>query len=237
MSRRSGKALSPDVSARIEDVATRLFILHGYNGVSYLDIAREMGVTHSSIHYYFRSKPILAEAVLRRVAEATLEAMRSIWADPDSSLFDKFVRTRDWIYGQYLLSNPHGKGGQPWGLLSRFTADAEALTVPMRRIIRTSVERLEEHIASGVRAEAARGALAADAPRDGITLQIASLLSIAGQITRHVSGFERLDALMRWTHAAIDRAYSVVPETSNWPPLPPLRHAVRVTGDAHASPV
>lgn len=214
------KALNPDVSARIEEVATRLFILHGYNGVSYLDIAREMGVTHSSIHYYYRTKPVLAEAVLRRVADATLGAMKRIWVDPATTLFAKFVATRDWMHGQYLLSNPGGKGGKPWGLLSRFTADAEALTPSMRRVIRSSVDKLEEHIAAGVAASVARGDLVPDAPEEGITLQIASLMSVTGQITRHAAGFERLDELMRWTQACIQRAYGTAESSPEWPPLP-----------------
>jgi AcrR family transcriptional regulator len=221
------KALNPDVSARIEGVATRLFILHGYNGVSYLDIAREMGVTHSSIHYYYRTKAVLAEAVLRRVADATLGAMKSIWADPSTTLFAKFVATRDWIHGQYLRSNPGGKGGKPWGLLSRFTSDAEALTLPMRRVIRASVDKLEEHIATGVAASVAHGYLAADAPQDGITLQIASLMSVTGQITRHAAGFERLDELMRWTHACLERAYGAAETVPAWPPLPDHGNAQR----------
>jgi AcrR family transcriptional regulator len=233
-SRRKVKPVSADVSERIEQVATRLFILHGYNGVSYLDIAKEMGVTHSSIHYYYRSKAILAEVVLRRVAEAMLGAMKRIWADPTTSLFDKFVGTRDWIYDQYLLSNPQGSGGEPWGLLSRFTADAKALTPSMRRVIRASVNKLEEYIAAGVEAEAARGALVAEAPRAGIALQIGSLLLISGQITRHASGFDRLDALMRWTHAAIDRAYGAEPEHRAWPE--PARARPNPHASAEAQP-
>lgn len=232
---RAGGTPSADVAERIEQVATRLFILHGYNGVSYLDIAREMGVTHSSIHYYYRSKAILAEAVLRSVAAVTLDAMKNIWAEPATDLFDKFVHTRDWIYSQYLMSNPQGSGGRPWGLLSRFTADAEEMTAPMRRIIRSSVAKLEEHVAAGIELEAARGALAADASKDGIALQIGSLLTIAAQITRHASGFERLDALMRWTHATIERAYGVEVEARAWPALPSPRRAAEVSAGAQRS--
>ena len=97
--RNNAATTSADVTSRIEEVATRLFILHGYNGVSYLDIAKELGTTHSNIHYYYRTKALLAEAVLRRVADATLDAMKGIWTRPGTSLFDKFIGTRDWIYG------------------------------------------------------------------------------------------------------------------------------------------
>jgi TetR/AcrR family transcriptional repressor of nem operon len=53
-----------DLQVRIEEVGIRLFITHGYNGTSYLDIARELGISHSNIHYYYRTKAVLAEAVL-----------------------------------------------------------------------------------------------------------------------------------------------------------------------------
>lgn len=222
--RKNGAAIDPDVTSRIEEVATRLFIRHGYNGVSYLDIARELGITHSSIHYYYRTKAVLAEAVLRRVAEATLGAMKNIWTDPTTSLFDKFTGTRDWIYGQYLLFNPGGKGGRPWGLLSRFTLEADALTPAMRRLIGSSVDKLESHIATGVRAAVQSGELARDAPEAGITLQIASVMSVTGQMTRHSAGFERLDELLRWTYVGVERAYGAAATRHRpWPELPRSR--------------
>lgn len=213
--------LGGDAMARIEEVATRLFILHGYNGVSYLDIARELGITHSSIHYYYRTKAVLAEAVLRRVAETTLGAMKSIWTDPDSALFEKFVATRDWIYAQYLLSNPSGKGGKPWGLLWRLSMDADSLNTGMKRFLRSNVDKLEDYIAGGVAAAVTSGELCKDAPVEGITLQIAILMSATGQVTRHSAGFERLDSLMRWTFFALYRAYGKPGDKAKpWPALP-----------------
>lgn len=218
---RSVPELGGDAMARIESAATRLFILHGYNGVSYLDIARELGITHSSIHYYYRTKAVLAEAVLRRVADATLGAMKGIWADSGTSLFDKFVATRNWIYAQYLVSNPGGKGGKPWGLLWRLSMDADSLPAGMKRFLRANVDKLEDHIAGGVAAAVAGRELVADAPVEGITLQIASLMSATGQVTRHAAGFERLDELMRWTLAGIMRAYGAVGvRPRGWPALP-----------------
>ena len=164
---------------------------------------------------------MLAEAVLRRVADATLSAMKAIWADPRTSLFDKFAGTRDWIYGQYLLFNPGGNGGRPWGLLSRFTMEADALDPTMRRLIRGSVDRLEDHIATGVRVAVERGELVVDAPQAGITLQIAGLMAVTGQMTRHSSGFDRLDDLLRWTYAGIERAYGATGAPARtWPQLP-----------------
>jgi TetR/AcrR family transcriptional repressor of nem operon len=219
--RKASRVVNLDFAARIEEVATRLFILHGYNGVSYLDVARELAVTHSSIHYYFRTKALLAEAVLRRVADTTLGAMKGIWADPESSLRAKFVGTRDWMHAQFLQSNPTGKGGRPWGLLSRFSLEADALSTPMRRILRASLDRLEEHVNAGVRAAVGNGELAADAPVAPIALQIVSLMAVTGPMTRHASGFDRVDELMHWSYVVIARAYGRTgSEALEWPAVP-----------------
>ncbi len=209
-----------DAPARIVAVATRLFTLHGYNGVSYLDIARELGTTHSKIHYYFRTKDLLAEAVLRGVADRTLAAMREIWARPDASLHERLLGTRDWIHRQYLEFNPEGQGGRSWGLLARFTLDADSLTPSMRKLIRATLEKLDEYVAAGVRAAIERGELVPDAPADGIALQIAAVLSVTGQLTRRASGFERLHELLRWTYVGIVRAYGRSPRHPlAWPEL------------------
>ena len=193
--------------ARIVDAAARLFIAHGYHGVSYLTIGKELGISHSNIHYYFRIKSMLAEAVLRQVSDATLESMKSIWVDPASTLFDKLLKTRDWMYEHYLLFNPGGKGGHSWGLLARFTMDADALPLPMKRLMRSTLQRLEEFIAEGVKLAVQSGELSEDAPQAGITLQITSLVSVSGQATRSGGNFDRLDDLIKWTYTSIRRAY------------------------------
>jgi AcrR family transcriptional regulator len=203
---------------RIVEVAVRLFITHGYNGVSYLSIAKELGISHSNIHYYFRMKSMLAEAVLRQVADATLQSMQKIWLDPSSSLFEKLIGTRNWMYEHYLQFNPGGKGGQSWGLLARFTMDADALSLPMKRLVRSTLQRIEDYISTGVRLAVESGELVGDAPQAGITLQLSSLISVSGHATRSAAGFDRLDELIKWTYAAIRRAYGRPDGTQpRWP--------------------
>ena len=196
-----------DQQARIVEVAARLFIAHGYHGVSYLHIAKELGINHSNIHYYFRVKAMLAEAVLRQVSDATLESMKKIWINPETTFLAKLLSTRNWMFEHYLEFNPGGKGGHSWGLLARFTMDADALSPPMRKLMRSTLQRLDDYIAEGVRLAVESGELVEDAPQAGITLQISSLLSVSGQATRSGGGFERLEDLIKWTYTSIARAY------------------------------
>lgn len=213
----AGPAAAPplDLSERIEQVATQLFIRNGYHGVSYLGIAKELGITHSNVHYYYRTKPALAEAVLRRVAADTLAATARIWRDPEGSLADKFRRLRDWIHACYLQFNPDGRGGRPWGLLSRFSMEADALTPEMRQVLRATLKKQESDIRYAVDRAIERGELRPDAPADGITVQILGVMQLTGQLTRY-AGFERLDELLHWTLVTLERAWGTAVPTRAW---------------------
>ncbi len=225
-----------NLQSRIEAIAARLFITHGYNGVSYLDIARELGISHSNIHYYFRTKPMLASAVLSSVASETVAAMEGVWAGREEGLFDKFVAMRGWAHEQYLQFNPGGKGGRLWGLLARFSMDADSLNDEMRRLIRATLRKIEEHIAAGIQATVDNGELRAGAPVDGITLQIASLISATGQVTRFAASFDRLDDLLRWTYEGIALAYGAPGDAPReWPALPSRKPGASSRANAAAA--
>lgn len=206
-----------DLAERIERVATELFIRNGYHGVSYLGIAKELGITHSNVHYYYRNKSALAEAVLKRVASETVAATSGIWRD-EGTLFDKCVRMRDWIYSAYLRFNPDGKGGRPWGLLSRFSMEADALTPEMKQMIRSTLKQLETDVRYAVECAGKVKELADSSPVDGIALQILSVMHLTGQLTRYASGFARLDELLMATITTIYRAYGEGKRELRWPP-------------------
>ena len=57
-----------DTEQRILDAAHAVFVRSGTAGARMQEIAREAGVNSALVHYYFRSKERLAEAVFRRVA-------------------------------------------------------------------------------------------------------------------------------------------------------------------------
>ena len=209
-----------DPTEQIEAVATELFIRNGYHGVSYLGIGKELGITHSNVHYYYRTKAALATAVLKRVAKETLQATEGIWTDRDTTLAEKFVRMRDWTFDSYRRFNPDGKGGRPWGLLSRFSMEADALTPEMRQNVRATLRKLEDSIRAAVEMSIAKRELSRDAPAEGITLQISSVMYLTGQLTRHASGFARLDQLLMWTITGLIEAYGGTARSAvAWPAI------------------
>lgn len=61
--------ITSDTKTRILDVAERMTQTRGYNGFSYLDIADEIGIKTSSIHYHFKNKDDLAIALVNRTID------------------------------------------------------------------------------------------------------------------------------------------------------------------------
>lgn len=65
----SGKA------AEILDAAERHMRGGGYDAVSFRDLAEQVGIKSSSVHYHFPQKADLGEAVVRRYTDAVLDVL------------------------------------------------------------------------------------------------------------------------------------------------------------------
>ena len=55
-------------TSRILDVAERLLQVRGYNGFSYGDVAAELDITRAALHYHFKGKAELGQALIERYA-------------------------------------------------------------------------------------------------------------------------------------------------------------------------
>ena len=97
-----------DTEQRILDAAHRVFLRRGSAGARTQEIADEAGVNKALLHYYFRSKDRLAEAVFRRAATALFPAVLTILGS-DGALEDKVQRV---IHHELdvLLAHPYLPG-------------------------------------------------------------------------------------------------------------------------------
>jgi TetR/AcrR family transcriptional repressor of nem operon len=67
-----------DTAERALDVAERLVQVRGFNGVSYADVAAELGVTKAALHYHFATKAELGEALIDRYTTRFAAALADI---------------------------------------------------------------------------------------------------------------------------------------------------------------
>ena len=78
-----------DTKTRILDLAESLTQAKGFNGFSYLDLAAEVGIKTSSIHYHFKAKADLALALVERhraELEAAFNRLDQDVAEPEKRL-------------------------------------------------------------------------------------------------------------------------------------------------------
>ena len=73
-----------DAKTAIMDAAERRMQQGGFGGFSFREIAADVGIKSSSVHYHFPTKEDLAAAVIRRWAEYTSELIdKELEKDPD----------------------------------------------------------------------------------------------------------------------------------------------------------
>jgi TetR/AcrR family transcriptional repressor of nem operon len=71
---------------RILDVAERMLQVRGYNGFSYGDVAAELDVTRAALHYHFKGKAELGQALIERYAARFAAALTELDATaPDAA--------------------------------------------------------------------------------------------------------------------------------------------------------
>jgi TetR/AcrR family transcriptional regulator len=143
-----------ETEKRILDAAKAVFILRGTAGARMQEIAEEAGVNQALLHYYFRSKEKLSEAVFRDTAGRMFPALLQI-VGGDLTLIEKIDRIVDtylttmsqtpFLPG-YIISELHHHPERIPQLLGRVAGgDLSAITRP-------AFDKLEKQLAAEARA-------------------------------------------------------------------------------------
>jgi TetR/AcrR family transcriptional regulator, transcriptional repressor for nem operon len=113
-------------AARILDAAERLVQVRGFNGVSYADIAAQLGITKAALHYHFASKADLGEALITRYAVRFAEALAAV--DAGSATASAKLAGYARLYLSVLA-------GQKMCLCGMLAAEYQTLPQPMRAAV------------------------------------------------------------------------------------------------------
>ena len=77
---------STSTASRILDIAESLVQTRGFSGFSYADVAGQLGVTPASLHYHYRGKAELGEALIGRYRSRFVAALAALDEPPQSAL-------------------------------------------------------------------------------------------------------------------------------------------------------
>jgi len=80
-----------DIEQRLLAKARKCFLAHGFGGTSLRQVAREAGTSVGMIHYYYRTKEELFQAVVETTYERTLSDLERALA-PDAPFGERLAR-------------------------------------------------------------------------------------------------------------------------------------------------
>ena len=131
---------SGDIEAKILEAATAVFIQKGLAGTSMQEIADEAKISRTSLHYYYRNKDKLFDAVFENVFHAFINQLACI-INSDMPLFVKMEHFVD-NYLDFMLDNP--------GYVSFMVHDLSACPERMVKQIESNlnIEKLKQQIIS-----------------------------------------------------------------------------------------
>lgn len=75
-----------DMETRIIEAAKRVFVRQGYESATMSDIVREAGIGRTALHYYYRTKERLFEAIFGQLMSVLLPNIDRIMAEEKSML-------------------------------------------------------------------------------------------------------------------------------------------------------
>lgn len=93
-----------DMETRIIEAAKRVFVRQGYETATMSDIAREAGIGRTALHYYYRTKERLFEAIFGQLMSVLLPNIDRIMEE-EKSMLDKLPSIID-QYITLVQANP-----------------------------------------------------------------------------------------------------------------------------------
>jgi len=131
---------------RILKAAKKVFVSRGLSGARMQDIADEAGINKALLHYYFRNKEKLFEAIFTELFTALFPRIKNIF-ESDLPLFDKIERFCS-EYIDYLLQYPYA----PIFVLNEIHQRPEWFAKKALKGSLVSLDKLIEQITSEIKA-------------------------------------------------------------------------------------
>lgn len=131
---------------RIFEAANAVFLSAGFDGARMQEIAKRAGINHSMLHYYYRTKGQLFDAVFRRTAREFMPPILETLS-ADGALLEKVDAFID-QYHRTLRENPH----MPGFMMQELRRNPEALREVAGSMLGDLIGVLQVDIAKAVAA-------------------------------------------------------------------------------------
>lgn len=189
------------LEARIVDAARQLFIERGFVGTSMSDIASRAGINRPTLHYYFRTKERMFDAVFGGIVGTLVPRLKDIVLQPDRPIGERVASVVD-AYYDVFGANP----GLPMFIVREMHRDFDGV---VRTIMELRLGQYIESVRQGLQGEMDSGRLR-QVPMRYLFLTFYSMLTmpfVAGNLCRTVlldDGETFDDLLAGWKPYIVD---------------------------------
>jgi AcrR family transcriptional regulator len=186
-----------DTRSRILDAAFRCLATSGYAALSVREIAKDAGVNHALINYYFGTKDRLVIAVLDEANRQLLQRQRQMYAAPgdfaakwaqarrfyENDLASGFVRVQAELYAA-SLSNPE--------LREQFLPRIQAWKQVVLEAVRDALRTHKPSIPTAFSAEA----IASLISEFWLGMEFARLIGVFDEKARHEQALDAVESML-----------------------------------------
>lgn len=189
------------LEARIVDAARQLFIERGFVGTSMSDIASRAGINRPTLHYYFRTKERMFDAVFGGIVGTLVPRVKDIVLQSDRPIGERVASVVD-AYYDVFGANP----GLPMFIVREMHRDFDGV---VRTIMEMRLGQYIESVRQGLQGEMDSGRLR-QVPMRYLFLTFYSMLTmpfVAGNLCRTVlldDGETFADLLAGWKPYIVD---------------------------------
>jgi TetR/AcrR family transcriptional regulator, transcriptional repressor for nem operon len=189
------RAAAEATRTRILDVAERLVQTCGFNGISYADIAAEVGITKASLHYHFATKAELGRMLVVRYTQVFGAALQQI----SGGVADAAAQLRAYVklYADVLAD-------RRMCLCGMVAAEYGTLPPPMQEAIRLFFEFNEGWLARLLEQGGREGSLRLAVPPAAAARMLVGALEGEMLVARAYGDPERFAAAARLLLAQLD---------------------------------
>lgn len=189
------------LEARIVDAARQLFIERGFVGTSMSDIASRAGINRPTLHYYFRTKERMFDAVFGGIVGTLVPRVKDIVLQPDRPIGERVASVVDAYYDVFGATP-----GLPMFIVREMHRDFDGV---VRTIMELRLGQYIESVRQGLQGEMDSGRLR-QVPMRYLFLTFYSMLTmpfVAGNLCRTVlldEGETFADLLAGWKPYIVD---------------------------------
>jgi AcrR family transcriptional regulator len=180
---------------QVKQVAKNLYVLRGFSGFSFGDIAAAVGTTRANIHHHYGSKGKLVGELIADFVNDAESRIASHWTDDDVRLTERLRLQLADLRAFYTKYNPSPGDRNVWSPLSRIRLDLLVLGDIASKALERSDQIYDAALKEAVKRAIAAGELTPETPvADVARLLRVTILSCA-PMTQDTGSFRELEKL------------------------------------------